>query len=138
LLLAALPGLVACDSRVFGPEAPGEDYVLRSIADIPLPAPWTPNPGLETRMMSAGLRLNTDGTGTWHAVVESELMGPTYEQETEAVWESSGGSVEVTLVCDDLSSCIAGPHLSGEFTETGIRFSHSVITRAPLVFDAVR
>ncbi|HEX9565361.1 MAG TPA: hypothetical protein VF981_15375 [Gemmatimonadaceae bacterium] len=130
--------LLACDSPTGNPQLPSDNYALRSIANVAVPAPWTPNPAIETRMLSASLRLWPDGTGTWHAVIESEPMIATYQQDSDFTYVRTGAGIEVSLGCPDNASCIAGPHLIGDVTASGIIFTTSLITRAPLVFDAVQ
>jgi len=36
-----------------------------------------------------------------------------FRNATEIIWRLREGKTEVTFVCPDLASCIAGPHLSG-------------------------
>jgi hypothetical protein len=131
--------LTTCEPEVtiFAP-APGDDYVLKSIAGVDLPAPWAEYEGISARMMSATLTLREDGTGTWRAVTESELNGPTTEWESEVTYSLDGSGIAIDFVCSDLADCIAGPHFLGEVTATGILISTSTVMRAPLVFDAVQ
>ena len=130
-------GSIGCDASTASPVPPGDEYVLRSIADMPVPAPWAPNTALDTRMMSATLTLRPDGTGSWHAVVEESVGGTTYQQDSEFTYGLTGTAISVSFTCPDLASCIAGPHLTGRVTATGIIFTTSLTTRAPLVFDVV-
>jgi hypothetical protein len=131
LVLAA----VACGDGTGPTLTDGDIFVLRSIAGVVVPAPWAPNPGATERMLSAALTLHEDGTGTWVAVVETAVSGPTVAWNNDVTWVRSGDHLEIDIECDDLGSCIPGPHLVGDLTETGFTVTESSVTRSPLIFE---
>jgi hypothetical protein len=47
----------------------------------------------------------------------------------------SGDHLEIDIECDDMGSCIPGPHLVGDLTETGFTVTESSVTRSPLIFE---
>lgn len=138
LLVATLAMAAAACSDSAGPvPLEGDHFVLTSIAGIGLPAPWAPNPVAQERMLAASLVLQDDGSGTWMATVETSVSGPTVTWNDDVTWQRSGNHVEIDIECDDLGSCIAGPHFVGEITDDGFTVTTSSVTRPPLVFHRV-
>ena len=133
ILIAAMVAL-SCDS----PTAPiASVYVLRSIANVTLPAAYAPNPNYPNRLISGALILNEDGTGHWEAVAELEVGGATFEFDSELQWSRAGNDLTITLVCNDIASCVAGPHFSGSLSDDRLTVLASNVMRTPLVFEAV-
>lgn len=132
LIAAAIT--VGCDSST----APIADvYVLRSIANAALPAPYAPNPEYPNRLISGSLILFEDGSGRWEAVAELELGGATFDFESELQWSREGNDLTITLACNDVASCVAGPHFSGTLSADRLTVPASNVMRTPLVFEAV-
>ena len=128
--------LAACG---LDPDVGGSTYALRSIAGIPLPAPYAQNPQFAGRIMSASIVLREDGTGEWRTVTEDSLGGPTHAGTAELTYTQRAGAITISLVCNDMGACIAPPHLVGEVTSGGraIDFPLSRITRAPLSYERI-
>ena len=110
-------------------------YMLRSIADVALPAPYAPNPDYPNRLISGNLILYEDGTGHWEAIVEIEVGGATFDTDTDLVWSRRGNELTITLECNDTASCVAGPHFSGIVGDDRLIVPTSTIMRTPLVFE---
>ena len=132
-MLAAV-GTLSCDN----PTASIADvYILRSIANVALPAAYAPNPDYPNRLISAALILNEDGTGRWEAVAELEVGGATFEFASLLQWSREDNNLTITLACNDIASCVAGPHFSGTIFDNGLTVPASNVMRTPLVFEAV-
>ena len=128
----------ACDSPSEpAPTLNANGYVLQSIDGVPLPAPWAPSGTVTSRMRSATLTLHEGGTGTWHAVIEETPGGATITEDRDLTYVLDGTHLEISYQCNDLGSCIAGPHLVGSLTSHGLTITTSLVTLAPLVFEAV-
>lgn len=112
-------------------------WALRSIDGVMLPAPWAQNEALVSRMTSATLLLRADGTGTWHAVIEETPGGTLLTEDADVTYTRDGANIAISFTCNDLADCIAGPHLVGTWSDTGLTITTSLVTRAPLVFEAV-
>jgi hypothetical protein len=118
----------------------GEVYVLRSIAGVPMPAPYAPNLEFSARKIADTLFLGADGTGDAHTVMEESLGGRVFTFNEGVTYTRRGNDVEVSYECppNALALCVAPPHLIGKVTATGIQFVESRVSRAPLVYERVR
>ena len=132
-MLAAV-GTLSCDN----PTASIADvYILQSIANVALPAAYAPNPDYPNRLISGALILNEDGTGRFEAIAELELGGATFGFDSELQWSREGNDLTITLACNDIASCVAGPHFSGTLSHERLTVPASNVMRTPLVFEAV-
>ena len=136
LLLGAAGGLMAC-SETAGPEY-AEMYVLRSIADDPLPAVYRDGDFATLHILADTLFLANDGTG--QEVRLSEMVDKAdgsanrYTSVTDFDYVLANGEIEIAYECADMGSCIAPPHLAGAVTITGIAVDVS-LGRVPLLFE---
>ena len=124
--------IISCDSPtevVLGPT-----YVMRSIANDPLPAPWAPNDAVSGRILGSSMMISDDGKGLWFATYEGE-GGQTYHQDSGFAYTRDGNDIAITLTCPPNASCIAGPHLVGRILEDGLRITTSNVIRTPVVFE---
>lgn len=135
--LAGLGVLLAACHDTSGPGFNGAVYELRTIDGEALPAPYGENLQYPNRMFADTLVLRADGSGEWRIVVE-DSPGGAKRHAVDAFHYTGQSHIEITFVCPPLALCIAPPHLTGDVTETGIVFSMSRVTRAPLVFDRIK
>lgn len=137
--IVSLGAVLLCGCNL-DPDVAGERYVLRSIAGIPLPAPYAQNPEHNARIIADTLVLHEDGTGEWRALIETSLNGPTHAARVELMYTQDGDDIAISFVCDDMGACIAPPHFVGEARSGGDRidFHLSRVSRAPLVYDRIR
>jgi hypothetical protein len=119
-------------------------YVLRTVADAPLPAVVVDNGYVVVRFVADTLRLNPDGTGV--QVIVQRARSPDPETpEAEERWVApleytlNGDRIEVSLVCppNALMLCAAPPHYRGTVTPTGLRLERALEYRVPFVYERV-
>jgi hypothetical protein len=129
LLLALVPG---CSN----PAVPlGRDYyALQSVAGVPLPAPYAPNPDVNGLVVADSLMFRADGSGHRQAVYQQEGSTERYTSTDAFNWTREANRISITFVCPPEALCIAGPHLRGTIDETTITIHESVVTRQPLVY----
>ena len=127
-------GTLSCDNPT---ASIANVYILRSIANVALPAAYAPNPDYPNRLISGALILNEDGTGRFEAIAELELGGATFEFDSELQWSREGNNLTITLACNDIASCVAGPHFTGTLSDDRLTVPASNVMRTPLVFEAV-
>jgi hypothetical protein len=130
-VLALAAGL-SCSSPL---EPLGRDfYALQSVAGVPLPAPYAPNPSYNGLLIADSIMFRQDGTGARHAVYQEENSTQRYESDESFNWTRDGNRIAITFVCPPTASCIAGPHLRGTVDETSITITESTVMRQPLVY----
>jgi hypothetical protein len=136
LLVSAAGGLIACGETT-GPEYT-EAYVLRSVADDPLPAVFRDGDFATIYVLADTLYLAGDGTGYEKRLSElvDKADGSTnrFTSVTNFDYVLAAGRIEIAYECADMGSCIAPPHLAGAVTITGIAVDVS-LGRVPLLFE---
>ena len=131
LLLTSLL-LMGCKSSV--EPVRGDVYILESISGIPLPAPWTPNPELNLRIIADTIAFTTETTGERRTLLEASAAGETRLARATFTYTSDGDRVAISHPCPPNASCIAPPHLIGTLTSASFVVTTSKISRQPLVF----
>ena len=132
--LVALLIVSACDNDPLAPLS-GDQYVLRSIAGVSLPAPYAPNPDHNERIVADTLAFQSNGSGMRRTVYEGN-PDPAARRLEESTfnWIGQGDRVEITFTCPPDALCIQGPHLAGTRSNSEIVITESAISRHPLVF----
>lgn len=128
-LLLGILVLVACHS----PLAPltGDVYVLRSIAGVPVPAPYAQNPDYVDDIVADTIAFVSDDAGERRTAYGRKL-GIDRDKFT---YTRSGTRVEIWFPCPPNADCVAGPHIVGDRSSSGFVADVSRITRAPLVYS---
>lgn len=131
LTLTLLTG--GCALNPFGSGNLGE-YDLVSIHGEQLPAAYIVQPGTNltlVEVLSSRIVLRDDRTGE-EKVKQRQPGGRVEEITNRFSFQTEGAAIRITYDCPDFASCIAGPHLIGRTTDSGLVFD-SALGRTPLV-----
>ena len=135
----------ACGSSTGPSETPGV-YVLRQVADNPLPAILTENENYTTYVLADTLRLHGNGTGSVSEVLESVPVGsdlpapgPMHIKTDFTYTTTANGDLEITFLCPPMALCIAPPHLIARLIPKGLnaRWGPHMVGRAPLLYTLI-
>ena len=152
-ILIAVVSVAACGrtepiSSQAAREASGDGalgvYVLRTVAGQQLPAVGISHEHFRSVIHADTIWLHADGTGAAVSVERVTESEPPAERERSDVapfrYSVSGSRFEADMPCNDviiLSACVAPPHYVGDFTSPGLRLTHALNYRVPMVFERV-
>ena len=130
--LVAIIILTAGCQAATSPPLTGDLYVLESIEGVTLPAPYAPN---RYAVVADTLAFAPDGTGT-RRTTDSGQQDPSRPTREESPFDyvRSADRITVYFSCTPGVACIQAPYISGSISATGITFTTSLISRAPLTY----
>jgi hypothetical protein len=136
----------ACSGESLAPGTLGEEYVLASVANDPLPTTLYTTSSASLHIISQSIRFGPKGAGSITETTEmvphsaSEASeGP--KQRTYGIhWVEREGRVEVNFDCSSgTADCLPGPHLIGQIEGNTIQatWGPGLSGRAPLRYEVV-
>lgn len=122
--------MLACNA-----ESVAGRYVLRSVGGTALPAEYSANADVHTRILADTLILAA-GAGQERSVAQSTPDAVPYARVTRLVYEQRGDRLEITLIpeCPPNANCSLA-RLDGRVTSAGIEIDDSNFYRTRLSFE---
>jgi hypothetical protein len=136
----------ACSGDSLAPGTLGEEYVLASVANDPLPTTLYTTSSASLHIISQSIRFGPKGAGSITETTEvvphaagEPAEGP--KQHTYGMhWVETDGGVEVNFDCPlGTADCLPGPHLIGRIVGNTIQatWGAGINGRAPLRYEEV-
>jgi hypothetical protein len=120
--------LAACHA----PLAPltGDVYVLRSIAGVPVPAPYPQNPANVDNIITDTIAFLSANIGERRTVYGSRSG----VERTKFTYTRNDSRVEIWFPCPANADCVAGPHIVGNLSSSDFVGDITRTSRGPLVY----